>query len=426
MNKNFELISDYIRKHCQADDYVLRVNSMDSHETRFAQNRVTQHIAGGNLSVDLTVSFGEKSGSCSVNQGDQESLDYLIRTAEDMARLNRPDPEFMPSVGAQELPQTQNMDAATRDLAPARMVEIVQQAIDKATAYGASVSGMTEKHYWETLLNTKNGFVGTDSATEFGHSMTLKKDNVETKVSYSAKDMQGFSLEGEFAQLASQAESLKTMKDFDPCQIAVILRPSALEELLWFMGWMMNRRQSDEGLTPFSGQIGQPFFGGNFSLKSTLARPELYAPAFDHEGVASRELTWVENGVLRNMPTNRYWAKLKGLEPMSAYNAYMPGSHASEEEMMQMVPRGLIINRFWYIRTVDAKTGELTGMTRDGVLYFEDGKVRNAVNNLRFNEIPHLATRRIVAMGESGLASLHSCMPTTLIDGFTFVDKTSF
>jgi len=81
-------------------------------------------------------------------------------------------------------------------------------------------------------------------------------------------------------------------------------------------------------------------------LKSTLARPELYAPAFDHEGVASRELTWVENGVLRNMPTNRYWAKLKGLEPMSAYNAYMPGSHASEEEMMQMVPRGLIINRF--------------------------------------------------------------------------------
>jgi predicted Zn-dependent protease len=94
--------------------------------------------------------------------------------------------------------------------------------------------------------------------------------------------------------------------------------------------------------------------------------------------------------------------------------------------MMKLVPRGLIINRFWYIRTVDAKTGELTGMTRDGVLYFEDGKVKHAINNLRFNEIPHDATRRILALGATELASSSVSVPTMLIDGFNFVDKTSF
>ncbi len=426
MNPFFEKTAEYIKKHCSADDYSLMVTNSDSHETRFAQNGITQHIAGPGLDIRLEVAFGDKTGSCSVNQSDPASLDFLIKTAEDMARLNRPDPEFMPSAGFQELPQVNNADPATRELAPASMVEIVQQAIDKAKAYGATVSGMTEKHHNETFLATKNGFWGSDADTEFGHSMTLKKDAVETKVSYSAKDFAGFSLDQEFAQLLSQAEALREMKDFDPCKIAVILRPGALEELLWFMGWMMNRRQSDEGFTPFTGQLGQKFFGDKFTWRSTLTRPELVASPFNGEGVAAREIAWVENGVLNNMPNNRYWAKKTNSDPISVYNFHIAGGDSSEEDMMKLVPRGLIINRFWYIRTVDAKAGELTGMTRDGVLYFEDGKVRHAVNNLRFNEIPHLATRRILALGPEKLASPYSLLPTMLIGDFNFVDKTSF
>ncbi|MBW6513735.1 MAG: hypothetical protein K0B87_03140 [Candidatus Syntrophosphaera sp.] len=426
MNPHFEKIAQYIKTHCQADDYTLNINLSDSHETRFAQNRVTQHIAGANMEIGLEVAFEGKTGSCSVNQSDEASLAYLLKTAQDIARLNRPDPEFMPSLGAQQLPEVQNSDPATRNLEPAKMVEIVQDSIDRAKAFGAAVSGMTEKHYTERFMATKHGFTGYDDGTEFGHSMTLKKDEVETKVSYEAKDFAGFDLEREFAQLLSQAESLKTMKDFDPCQIAVILRPSALEELLWFMGWMMNRRQSDEGFTPFTGQLGQPFFGEKFTWRSTLLQPNLKASPFDREGVVSRELSWVENGVLKNMPTNRFWAKEKNAEALSVFNVHIHGGQATEEEMMALVPRGLIINRFWYIRTVDAKAGELTGMTRDGVLYFENGKVQNAVNNLRFNEIPHLATRRILALGPERLASAYSSIPTMLIDGFTFVDKTTF
>lgn len=426
MNPLFEKVAQYIKTHVSADDYRLYMRVSDSHETRFAQNGITQHIAGPGMDIDLEVAFGDKTGSCSVNQSDDSSLDFLIKTAEDMARLNRPDPEFLPSPGPAELPKVVNADPETRDLEPAQMVQIVQTAIDKARAYGAMVSGMTEKHYAERMRATKNGFWGTDAETEFGHSMTLKKGEVETKVSYSAKDFAPFSLNHEFDRLLSQAESLKDLHVFEPEKIAVILRPSALQELLWFLGWMMNRRQSDEGFTPFTGQLGKPFFGDKFSWGSTLKDPALVAHPFTEEGLPSREIVWVENGVIKNMPTNRWWAKQKGVEPVAIFNASIAGGTATEEEMMQLVPRGLIINQFWYIRTVDAKAGELTGMTRDGVLYFEDGKVRHAVNNLRFNEIPHLATRRIIALGEAKLASAYMKLPTMLIDGFNFVDKTSF
>jgi len=423
---NSEKILQYIKQHSNADDWSLFISYWDSHETRFAQNGITQHITGPKLDITLNVSYGSKSGSCTVNQANDESLEFLLKTAQDIARIAPEDPEFMPSAEAAELPKVNNCDEETKNLDPKQMVEIVQKAIDKAKAFDSTVSGMTEKHYHNSWMFTKNGFAGHSERTGFGHSMTLKKAEVETKVDYEAKCFAGFDLDKDFAQLQSQAIALADLHVFEPQKIAVIMRPSALMELMWFMGWMMNRRQSDEGFTPFTGQLGKPFFGEKFSWFSTLQQPQLVARPYDYEGNVSREIAWVENGILKNMPTNRYWAKKVNGTPGSSYNIYIPGGNSTEEEMMQMVPRGLILNRLWYIRTVDAKSGELTGMTRDGVLYFENGKVQHAVNNLRFNEIPHDATRRILALGASRLASASSMLPTMLIDNFNFVDKTSF
>lgn len=426
MNPSFEKITQYIKTHCEADDFTLDLFRRDSHETRFAQNRITQHIAGPSLSIRLKVAFGNKSGSARINQDDDESLARLIKSAQDIARLNQPDPEHIPSTSRAEIPRVDNCDPATRDLEPRQMVDTVQKMINLANEYDAMVSGMTEKHFMEFMLITKNGFEGYNRNSYFGHSMTLKKGATETKVSYDNKAVGGFDGKAEFESLRAQMESLVNQQVMEPGKIAVILRPSALEELLMFMGWMMNRRNSDEGFTPYTGQFGRLFFGEKFSMYSTFARKDIIARPYSSEGLPSRDTTWIENGVIRNMPTNRYWAQKHGYDPCEFFNFYIPGAGSSEEEMMKMVPRGLIINRFWYIRPVDAKVGELTGMTRDGVLYFEDGHIKHAVNNFRFNEIPHLATRRILAMGPSLPVSSATCLPTMLIDDFNFVDKTSF
>ena len=91
-----------------------------------------------------------------------------------------------------------------------------------------------------------------------------------------------------------------------------------------------------------------------------------------------------------------------------------------------MVDEGLIINRFWYIRVIDGKSGELTGLTRDGVLYFKNGKIQKSVNNFRWNDIPHDMTRRILALGEQVVNSTRSIVPTMLIKDFHLVDNTRF
>lgn len=423
---NSEKIVQYIQKHCIADDWTLNISKDDSHETRFAQNVITQHIDGAMKTISLSVAFGSKAGSCTVNQDDEESLAYIIKTAEDIAKLAPEDPEFVPSEGKKDIPKLANCDPETKTLEPEQMVEIVRKSVDRAKNIGATVSGLTEKHIETNALFTKNGFAGEYEKSDFGHSLTLKKDEVETKVAYEAKNFADFNLEELLEKLQNQAATLAVKQTFEPQKIAVLLRPLALQELFWFMGWMMDRRYADEGITPFTNQIGKPFFGEKFSWLSTYKQPTLLAPPFTSDGIIAEEIPWVENGILKNLYTSRYWAKKIGSKPGDNYNMFIPGEGYSEEEMLQMVPRGLIVNSFWYIRTVDMKAGEFTGTTRDGVWYFEDGKIKYAVNNLRFNEIPHEATKRIIATGNSELANPISLLPAMLIDGFNFVDKTSF
>ena len=67
--------------------------------------------------------------------------------------------------------------------------------------------------------------------------------------------------------------------------------------------------------------------------------------------------------------------------------------------MIASTERGLLLTCLWYIREVDPQTLLLTGLTRDGVYLVENGQVRGAVNNFRFNESPVDLLGRVTEVG---------------------------
>jgi predicted Zn-dependent protease len=69
--------------------------------------------------------------------------------------------------------------------------------------------------------------------------------------------------------------------------------------------------------------------------------------------------------------------------------------------MISDTERGLLLTCLWYIREVDPQTLLLTGLTRDGVYLVEDGKVRGAANNFRFNESPVDLLGRLTEVGQT-------------------------
>jgi predicted Zn-dependent protease len=76
----------------------------------------------------------------------------------------------------------------------------------------------------------------------------------------------------------------------------------------------------------------------------------------------------------------------------------MDGEERSLEELIRGTERGVLVTRFWYIRTLNPSDLTLTGLTRDGTFWIEGGRISHAVNNFRWNDSPVRVLERTEAM----------------------------
>jgi predicted Zn-dependent protease len=68
---------------------------------------------------------------------------------------------------------------------------------------------------------------------------------------------------------------------------------------------------------------------------------------------------------------------------------------------------------------VDPQSQLLTGLTRDGTFYIENGRIRNAVRNFRFNESPVIMLNNLEELGRP-MRTDGSMIPPMKIRDFTF------
>jgi predicted Zn-dependent protease len=111
-------------------------------------------------------------------------------------------------------------------------------------------------------------------------------------------------------------------------------------------------------------------------------------------------------------------------------NIVMDGERTSLEDMVRSTPKGLLVTRFWYIREVDPYQKILTGMTRDGTFWIEDGQVRQGIKNLRFNQSVVEMLRQVEMMGQpqrtAGEESFEMVVPAMKIREFNFSSTTKY
>ncbi|MGZ5381927.1 MAG: metallopeptidase TldD-related protein, partial [Thermoanaerobaculia bacterium] len=119
-------------------------------------------------------------------------------------------------------------------------------------------------------------------------------------------------------------------------------------------------------------------------------------------GLPSRKTTWVEKGVVKAVPVDRYWAAKNKLEalPFSG-SVILEGGSGTLDEIVAGTERGLLVTHFFYIRSVNPQTVQLTGLTRDGLWLVEKGKIVGPVQNFRFNDSPVSLLKNVEAMSAS-------------------------
>ena len=183
----------------------------------------------------------------------------------------------------------------------------------------------------------------------------------------------------------------------EPGDYPVVLEEYAVVDITDMLGYL--------GFSALAVQEGRSFVEPGKRIGSDLvtlvddgADPAGLPMAFDYEGVAKQRVTMLEAGVCRDVVYDAQTAAREGRRStghgLPAPNPYGPfplnmvmdAGDASREEMLGGLDRGLLVTRFHYTNPVHPKLAIVTGMTRDGTFYVEDGEIKGPVRNLRFTQ----------------------------------------
>lgn len=392
----------------KADAADLYVSDSEDLILRSANNDITSNGLIDRISISLSVSFGKRSASISVNQTDDETLRAAVAKVEAMAKLAPEDPEHLPPVepGSYATPLT--WSDATAALNPEQALAQLRPVIEAARAAGVDSAGYLERSVNGSAYANSRGVFIFERSTGVGFSMTARTAAGRGSgwASTQVTDAGALDLAPVGERAIAKALASRDAIERPAGRTTVVLEASAARDLLGLLSWGLDRRDFDEGRSFLNGlvkegedPIGQSLFGE----RATVFSDPLYAAApsgIHQSGLPLGRTAWIENGVLKNLPVGRFWAQQKGIAPQPwPGNLIMPGEGKSLDELIAGVEDGVLVTRLWYLRMVQPESLLYTGLTRDGTFAIKDGKIAGPVKNFRFNETPVNVLKNIVASG---------------------------
>ena len=167
-------------------------------------------------------------------------------------------------------------------------------------------------------------------------------------------------------------------------------------------------------------RLGEQLFDPKVTIYSDPQHPDLPFSPFSGDGLPNKKTVWIDKGVVKTLSYSRYWAQNKGVAPQAGANrVIMEGGNSTIENMIKSTDKGILVTRFWYIRFVDPQTLLLTGLTRDGTFYIENGKIQFPIKNFRFNESPVIMLNNVEELGKPERTD-NMIVPPMKIRDFTF------
>ncbi len=380
----------------KADDATASVNSDKHSHLRFANNNVLTSGSRLTRGANVTLWIGGRRGSASTNDTDDASLRMMVEQATKIAGTSPVDREYVPTLGKQAYKPTNRYVEATANLSlPARAKGIgaIIADCEKSKVIGA---GFHQARAQANGTSTKNGNFEFERLTSVSLSVTARMPDGSASGYFlrSHYDIAKLDVQRIAREAIRKAVEGVNARTIDPGVYTVILEPQAVADLLGNLANTFNARNAEEGRSVYSApggktRVGERVFDERINIFSDPWHPDLQGSQASQGGIPAEKIYLVRNGLLENLVYNRSWAKQKGKEPTAGpVNTIIASSSApaSIDEMIRSTKRGILVSRFWYIRSTDARTASSTGLTRDGVWLIEDGKISYPVKNFRFNQ----------------------------------------
>lgn len=452
-------IFNRIKRHSTADEVELLCYGGKSALTRFANNIIHQNVAEENYLVSVRTVFGGRTARATTNKLDDESLKRVVQASESLAKVQHPDPDLLPMPDASESARVTRAFpsrhfAETAALTPELRAEGVKKIVSVADRHKLTTAGIFSSAEWVEGIFNSRGLSNwhTHTSSEISITMLAGDSSGWQKANYPDVSQQDPATLAETA--ARKTIESAAPREIPPGKYTVILEPPAVLDMVGFMFFDFGGLSILDQRSFLNNRVGSQIFGPNINVWDDAAHLLQAGSPFDGEGIPRQRVQLIENGVVKRLVHARATAeKVKHSEfankvgpveatghgfslPNEMGEAPMnivfgaPADPKTVDQMIASTERGVLVTRLWYIREVDPYEKILTGMTRDGTFYVEDGKVRHGILNFRFNESLLHMLSNVEAMGSpvraSGEEAFDMVAPPMKVKDFNFTEVTKF
>lgn len=407
--KQTKQLIDKIISYSKADEVEVTIGGGAQSHLRFARNAPSTSGTAVNEVISIRSTFGKRSGVATVNQADEASVREAVARSEELARLAPEDPESMPALEPQKYPTVKAYDEATANKAADILATGAAECIKQAEAKKLIAAGFIRTSAGFSALGNSKGLFGYHKSTSLYFSETVRTQEGDgsgwvTRASHKASNV-NFK---ELSRIAvEKAERSAKPRELAPGKYVTILEPSCVGDMIQGMAFSLDARNADEGRSFFSkagggNKLGEKIFPETVNIYSDPNDPQVPGAPWGAGGLPQKRVEWIKDGTVTNLAYNRYWAEKQGKEPLPfPSNIIMKGGTGTLEDLIKSTKQGVLVTSFWYIRSVDPRTLLLTGLTRDGVFWIEDGKIADPIMNFRWNDSPINVLKNIDAMSKA-------------------------
>lgn len=382
----------------QAEGVFVSLSTGEEALSRYSENQISQNISSTQFKLTITSYFGTRSASSYTTEMEPEAIAATIRASEELACIAPEDPEWVPLLEPQIYEQrTPAFDVATATLSPLARGEMIQRVCQRSAKAGVDGSGTLSTATFLQAVGNSRGLQACDRGTRANFSFTARIEDGSSWSQRTAWAVGQLPIHLLTEQLIERALTSRYPREISPGTYPVILDGAAFADLLPWLVWSLDARAADEGRSFMSrtdeagnsagNRLGEAMFSPLMQVQRHAAHPLLQLGTFFGDGLSNNYLAVIKDGVPQTLSYSRYWAAQQGKQPTGAmYPIVMDGANQSLADLIAQTERGILVNRAWYVRYVNPKTLVVTGMTRDGTFWIEDGQIAYPLKNLRFNQ----------------------------------------
>lgn len=401
----------------EAPDTEIVIYAMDEYLTRFANNGIHQNVAETNVMVYFRAIDGKRAGQAVTGNLTEEGLKEAAERALLHAQRQREDPDFPGLPEPEPIPHVQAIDGETIEFSPVERAEAVGVICKLAAEQGVKAFGAFTTSTVEIGMASSRGVMAYHPATRVDLQTVIMGENGSGQAHESGWKVAEVNAERVGREAIEKAIRAQNPQGIEPGQYTVVLDPYTTEDILTWLDFAgMSALTVQEGRSWMNDRVGKQIMSPLVSIWDDGNDPTGIPMPIGFDGLPRQRVTVVDKGVIGEPVYDYATAKKEGksstghtlppfippwLRGPHPFNLFMAPGETSVEEMIASTGRGLYITRFWYTRLVHPRDCVLTGMTRDGVMMIEDGKLTFPVKNLRFTQSYVEAMANVEAVGNT-------------------------